>query len=164
MAEKKKARSSKTDRVLNLLSGIIPEAEAQEESAPKEQPAAEQPSAPETAADPAPQSAPAAYAPRHPVVPILEVAHNNQEILEESIRDALENDLEAQLAEEEKTTEPEPPLPEQTFQMPVPPDEPAPDPELSSPLPENPVLQEEFPAPEPEISIPQAEAPAAEPP
>lgn len=98
MAGKKETRSSKTDHVLHLLSGMIPEPE----ETPSEQTAP-------PAAPPAPYSP---EVPQHRGAPILEVAQTNHDALAESIRQALEENLEQELkTPPEVSTPPEKPAP-----------------------------------------------------
>ncbi len=114
MAGRKGSRSSKTDHVLNLLSGGTREEETHAAATPA--PAPE--SAP--AAEEQPVSAPVSV-PEAPTVhregeqrlaaPILQVARTNHEALSQTIRDALTQSLEEELAqsgEEPPAPEPEP--------------------------------------------------------
>lgn len=114
MAGKKENRSSKTDHVLHLLSSMIPEQEedsAQEKPTFQESSSASQESTPVLPESTSAPAAPASYPPempQHLAAPILEVAHNNHEALAESIRQALENDLEKELAHPEEPATPSP--------------------------------------------------------
>ncbi len=127
MAGKKENRSSKTDHVLHLLSGMIPE---QEEDSVQEKPISQEslPAPQESTSTPqkitSAQTAPASFPPempQHLAAPILEVAHNNYEALAESIRQALENDLEKELAhpEEPVTPSPAPVLSSKNAELPI---------------------------------------------
>lgn len=105
MAGKKENRSSKTDHVLHLLSGMIPEQE--EDSALQKPVSKNSDSVPQESSSPS--AIPASYPPempQHLAAPILEVAHNNHEALAESIRQALESDLEKELAYSKKPATP----------------------------------------------------------
>lgn len=107
MAGRKGSRSSKTDHVLNLLSGGAREEEAR--PAAEEQPAGTPPVEPETA--------PVEHREGERIVaPILQVARTNNEALSRTIRDALTQSLEEEIAqseEEHPTPAPEPePAPE----------------------------------------------------
>ncbi len=107
MAGRKGSRSSKTDHVLNLLSGGAREEEAR--PAAEEQPAGTPPAEPETA--------PVEHREGERIVaPILQVARTNNEALSRTIRDALTQSLEEEIAqseEEHPTPAPEPePAPE----------------------------------------------------
>lgn len=81
MATKKESRSSKTDHVLHLLSGIIPEQEETDLEATSFSP-----------------STYTGEVSQRRAAPILEVAHTNHEALSESIRQALEQQLNQELA------------------------------------------------------------------
>ena len=96
MAGKKGSRSSKTAHVLNLLSG----GEAPE--APEQRPAAG------TERTEEPQTGPTAPPPprERPILPpIVEVARTNSEALSETIRSALEKELEEEQARTEEIKE-----------------------------------------------------------
>lgn len=124
MATRKSSRTSKTDHVLSLLAGTggdrEPEAPAphptEEETAPtparKRKPSAKK-AVSRTSAQTAPESAPepvppvqAVPASRHMAPPILEVARLHNEALSETIRQALTDSLEEELA---RQAEQEPP-------------------------------------------------------
>lgn len=115
MAGKKTNKSSKTDHVLNLISGMSPNQEdsspseekdagrtspAQEvpakEAAPQESPAKEPAAEPQSPETPS-QAAPTPYR----AAPILEVARTNHEALSETVHQALEDALQEELREEE---------------------------------------------------------------
>ena len=115
MAGKKTSKSSKTDHVLNLISGMSPNQEdsspseekdagrtspAQEvpakEAAPQESPAKEPAAEPQSPETPS-QAAPTPYR----AAPILEVARTNHEALSETVHQALEDALQEELREEE---------------------------------------------------------------
>ena len=148
----RKGRSSKTDHVLNLLSGPGGAA-APTPAAEPEAPAARQA---EVQREPAP--APAAAAPeggRRAAAPILEVARANSEALEHTIQGALEQALESELAS--AAPPPEEPAPVQPPPAPEPAPEPVPEPEEIPPEPEPAPAQEAEPAPEP---VPAQEEPA----
>lgn len=189
MAGKKGSRSSKTDHVLSLLSGGGKEETqptAEQEQAPS--PAAELPKAdpvPKEKKEKAPARAkeppkeeekiqeesvaqekeahpaqPARREGERLTAPILQVARTNHEALSETIRGALSQALEEELAEahpeqiQESELEPEP-VPE-----PVPVEVPAPTPE---PVPEPEPIPVPAPAPAPEpVAVPEP-APAPEP-
>ena len=113
MAGRKGSRSSKTDHVLNLLSGGAREEEAR--PAAEEQPAGTPPAEPETA--------PVEHREGERIVaPILQVARTNNEALSRTIRDALTQSLEEEIAQSEE--EHPAPAPE-----PEPAPEPAPEPQ-----------------------------------
>lgn len=106
MAGKKNGRSSKTDHVLSLLAGAGVE---REEGVPSagEAPTVQHPQvSPEREAPHLPQARPAAPG-RHLAPPILEVARLHNEALSETIREALTQSLEEELAREEPSGEPE---------------------------------------------------------
>lgn len=113
MASRKSSRSSKTDHVLSLLAGAAPEQE-REKQEPEKQEAA---SRPQAVADP--QPAPLRPA-EHLSAPILHVARTNNEALSRTIRDALSQALEEDLAQnppqpaapEQPSREEQPPQPE----------------------------------------------------
>ena len=91
MAGRKGGRSSKTDHVLNLLSGGAREEEAR--PAAEEQPAGTSPAEPETA--------PVEHREGERIVaPILQVARTNNEALSRTIRDALTQSLEDEAEEQ----------------------------------------------------------------
>lgn len=136
----RKGRSSKTDHVLNLLSGPGGAA-APTPAAEPEAPAARQA---EVQREPAPT--PAAAAPeggRRAAAPILEVARANSEALEHTIQGALEQALESELAS--AAPPPEEPAPVQPPPAPEPAPEPVPEPEEipQEPEPEPAPAQEE---------------------
>ena len=191
MAGKKGSRTSKTDHVLSLLSGggkEEPQTTAEQEQTPS--PAPEQPKAdpaPKEKKEKAParakeppkeeekvQEEPVAQEKEaHPAqparregerltAPILQVARTNHEALSETIRGALSQALEEELAEtqpeqvQESELMPEP-VPEPELE-PVPVEAPAPTPEPISvpqpvPAPEAVAVPEPAPAPEP-VSVP----------
>ena len=96
MAGKKGSRSSKTAHVLNLLSG----GEAPE--APEQRPAAGTERTEEPQAGPTPPPPPR----ERPILPpIVEVARTNSEALSETIRSALEKELEEEQARTEEIKE-----------------------------------------------------------
>ena len=120
MATRKSSRTSKTDHVLSLLAGTggdrEPEAPAphptEEETAPtparKRKPSAKK-AVSRTSAQTAPESAPepvppvqAVPASRHMAPPILEVARLHNEALSETIRQALTDSLEEELARQKE--------------------------------------------------------------
>ena len=120
----RKSRTSKTEHVLNLLTG------AGGAPAPAAPAPAETPPPVQTAPAPDGEHAPEAAAPpresvRRMAAPILEVARANSEALEESIHSALEQALESELMEAVQS-EPEP----------VRPEEPAPEPPVEEMQPE----------------------------
>ena len=201
MAGKKGSRTSKTDHVLSLLSGggkEEPQTTAEQEQTPS--PAPEQPKAdpaPKEKKEKAPvraketpkekekvQEEPVAQEKEaHPAqparregerltAPILQVARTNHEALSETIRGALSQALEEELAEtqpeqvQESELMPEP-VPEPELE-PVPVEAPAPTPEpisvpQSVPAPEAVAVPEPAPAPEP-VSVPDpVPAPAPDP-
>ena len=157
MAGKKSGRTSKTDHVLSLLAGAAPESPAPSVGKTAGEPAPT-PAAEET---PAPASAPV----RHPgVPPILEVARANNEALSDTIREALTENLEQELAQQEISAPTEAPVLEE-----APASEEAPVLEEAPASEEAPVLEEvsasetapvleEGPVPE---KTPAAEVPAA---
>lgn len=201
MAGKKGSRTSKTDHVLSLLSGggkEEPQTAAEQEQTPS--PAPEQPKAdpaPKEKKEKAPvraketpkeeekvQEEPVAQEKEaHPAqparregerltAPILQVARTNHEALSETIRGALSQALEEELAEtqpeqvQESELMPEP-VPEPELE-PVPVEAPDPTPEpisvpQSVPAPEAVAVPEPAPAPEP-VSVPDpVPAPAPDP-
>ena len=201
MAGKKGSRTSKTDHVLSLLSGggkEEPQTTAEQEQTPS--PAPEQPKAdpaPKEKKEKAPvraketpkeeekvQEEPVAQEKEaHPAqparregerltAPILQVARTNHEALSETIRGALSQALEEELAEtqpeqvQESELMPEP-VPEPELEL-VPVEAPAPTPEPISvpqpvPAPEAVAVPEPAPAPEP-VSVPDpVPAPAPDP-
>ena len=96
MAGKKGSRSSKTAHVLNLLSG----GEAPE--APEQRPAAGTERTEEPQAGPTPPPPPR----ERPILPpIVEVARTNSEALSETIRSALEKELEEEQARTDEIKE-----------------------------------------------------------
>lgn len=116
MAGKKGSKTSKTDHVLNLISGMTqnqeataPPPEKTNRSAPSEKTPAAAAQAPAAGAAPseekgtAAQPAPAPYR----AAPILEVARTNHEALSETVHQALENALAEELREEEEQHEEE---------------------------------------------------------
>lgn len=119
MAGRKGSRSSKTDHVLNLLSGGAREEEAR--PAAEEQPAGTPHGEPETA--------PVEHREGERIAaPILQVARTNHEALSNTIRDALSESLEEELAQSGE--EPPAPAPEpEPEAAPQPEPEPAPEPQ-----------------------------------
>ena len=154
MAGRKGSRSSKTDHVLNLLSGGAREEEAR--PAAEEQPAGTPPAEPETA--------PVEHREGERIVaPILQVARTNNEALSRTIRDALTQSLEEEIAQSEE--EHPAPAPE-----PEPAPEPAPEPQPAPALGGGKMSQEEIekllhgmsaPEPEPEPEPEPQPAPAS---
>ena len=154
MAGRKGSRSSKTDHVLNLLSGGAREEEAR--PAAEEQPAGTPPVEPETA--------PVEHREGERIVaPILQVARTNNEALSRTIRDALTQSLEEEIAQSEE--EHPAPAPE-----PEPASEPAPEPQPSPASGGGKMSQEEIekllhsmgtPEPEPEPAPEPQPAPAS---
>ncbi|MBM6665131.1 late competence development ComFB family protein [Flavonifractor plautii] len=128
MAGRKGSRSSKTDHVLNLLSGGAREEEAR--PAAEEQPAGTPPTEPETA--PVEHREGERF-----VAPILQVARTNNEALSRTIRDALTQSLEEEIAQSEE--EHPAPAPE-----PEPAPEPAPEPQPAPALGGGKMSQEEI--------------------
>ena len=154
MAGRKGSRSSKTDHVLNLLSGGAREEEAR--PAAEEQPAGTPPAEPETA--------PVEHREGERIVaPILQVARTNNEALSRTIRDALTQSLEEEIAQSEE--EHPAPAPE-----PEPAPEPAPEPQPAPASGGGKMSQEEIEkllhgmsAPEPEPEPEPAPAPEPQP-
>lgn len=124
MASRKSGNTNKTAHVLNVIAGAStprPEAERPQTPAAPQEPAAPPINAIEAApavevtepvvsAPEAPAEAPQAPVAQHPVPPILQVARAADESLSLQIRDALEQELEAEtLAASEKQPAPEPP-------------------------------------------------------
>ena len=124
MASRKSGNTNKTAHVLNVIAGAStprPEAERPQTPAAPQEPAAPPVNAIEAApavevtepvvsAPEAPAEAPQAPVAQHPVPPILQVARAADESLSLQIRDALEQELEAEtLATAEKQPAPEPP-------------------------------------------------------
>ena len=154
MAGRKGGRSSKTDHVLNLLSGGAREEEAR--PAAEEQPAGTSPAEPETA--------PVEHREGERIVaPILQVARTNNEALSRTIRDALTQSLEEEIAQSEE--EHPAPAPE-----PEPAPEPAPEPQPAPVSGGGKMSQEEIekllhsmgtPEPEPEPAPEPQPAPAS---
>lgn len=105
MAGKKNGRSSKTDHVLSLLAGAGVERE-EVPSAGEALPVQHPQVSPEREVPQLPQARPAAPG-RHLAPPILEVARLHNEALSETIREALTQSLEEELAREEPSGEPE---------------------------------------------------------
>lgn len=105
MAGKKNGRSSKTDHVLSLLAGAGVERE-EVPSAGEALPVQHPQVSPEREMPQLPQARPAAPG-RHLAPPILEVARLHNEALSETIREALTQSLEEELAREEPSGEPE---------------------------------------------------------
>ena len=126
MAGRKGSRSSKTDHVLNLLSGGPREEETHAAPAPETEstPAAEEQPAPVPVPEPAAQ--PLHREGERLTTPILQVARTNHEALSQTIRDALTPSLEEELAQ--SGAEPHAPMSEPKPE-PVPEPEPAPEPE-----------------------------------
>lgn len=106
MAGKKNGRSSKTDHVLSLLAGAGVEREEGVPSAGEALPVQQHQVSPEREAPQLPLAQPAASG-RHLAPPILEVARLHNEALSETIREALTQSLEEELAREEPSGEPE---------------------------------------------------------
>lgn len=127
MAGRKGSRSSKTDHVLNLLSGGTREEETHAAPPPETEsaPAAEEQPAPVPVPEPAAQ--PLHREGERLTTPILQVARTNHEALSQTIRDALTQSLEEELAQSGE--EPHAPMSEPEPE-PVPEPEPAPEPEL----------------------------------
>lgn len=119
MAGKKTSKSSKTDHVLNLISGISTNQEesspaeeknaartSPEKAAPAKETVSKEPPAKEPAVEPESAETPSQAAPApYRAAPILEVARTNHEALSETVHQALENALEEELREEEKQHE-----------------------------------------------------------
>ena len=119
MAGKKASRSSKTDHVLNLISGISPNQEdashaeeknaaqtSPEKAAPVKEASSKEPPAEEPAGEPQSAETPSQVTPApYRAAPILEVARTNHEALSETVHQALEDALEEELREEEKQHE-----------------------------------------------------------
>ena len=110
MASRKSGNTNKTAHVLNVIAGAStprPEAERPQTPAAPQEPAAPPVNAIEAApavevtepvvsAPEAPAEAPQAPVAQHPVPPILQVARAADESLSLQIRDALEQELEAE--------------------------------------------------------------------
>lgn len=192
MAGKKGSRSSKTDHVLSLLSGggkeeTQPAAEQEQTPSPAAEPPKADPApkekkekAPARAKEPpkeeekiqeesvaqekeaAHPAQPARREGERLTAPILQVARTNHEALSETIRGALSQALEEELAEahpeqiqeSEPVPEPEPELEPVPVEVPVPTPEPVPKPEpipvpAPAPAPEAVAVPEPAPAPDP---------------
>lgn len=106
MAGRKNQKSSKTDHVLNLISGM---------AAPAEE-AAEKEKEPEKKQE-SPQAPPPAYS-EHRSAPILEVARTNHEALSETIHQALEEEFQKEMEQQEETSaEPVVPAPTENLEV-----------------------------------------------
>lgn len=163
MAGRKGSRSSKTDHVLSLLSGGVKEEHAPAPAAEQEAPAAPVPQAaaestPARTEEPAPAREAAPPAQRtvregeRLTAPILQVAKTNHEALSRTIRDALDQALEEELARQggEEPQNPGPsPQPDPSGASEEAPTEPEPEP---SPVPQPAPVGDPEPEPEPVLN------------
>ena len=100
-SKKRNNRSSKTDHVLSLLSGGAAGSPAPKEEMHAAQPVAASSAAPAETEKPVPEHQPRLQPEDHRLAPILQVEKHNSEALAHTIRDALAQSLETEMAQEE---------------------------------------------------------------